>query len=91
MIDMNLRNGETQLSFKIVGFTAYLFSPLMFWLLLLNELDSGAIPPGQDSLGIPMFGFLMIWFIGLMLIPVITIFVVLSRRVLRNFRECKLQ
>ena len=88
---MDLRDSDTQLSFLMVGFIAYLFSPLMFWLLLVNELYSGTFPTESDSIGIPMFAFLLIWFMGLVLIPVITIFVVLSRRFLRNFQECELQ
>ena len=78
---MDLRDGETQLSFLMVGFFAYLFSPLMFCVLLWNELDSGAFPSESDSPVIPMFDSLMIWFMGIVLIPVISIFVVLGRRV----------
>lgn len=84
---MDLRNPETQLSILMVSFLAYLFSPAMFLLLLLDELDSGGFgPTDADSISIPMFGFLVLWFIGLVLISALTISFALSRRIVRNLR-----
>jgi hypothetical protein len=86
-IRMNIREPDTQLSLIMFGFLLYLLSPIGFWFFLKHELESGAFPPESDAIVIPMFGFLVLWFIGLVLIPAVSIFVVLSRRIVRNFRD----
>jgi hypothetical protein len=71
----------------MIGSLLYLVSPVAFWLWLKCELESGAFPPESDAIGIPMFGFLVIWFAGLVLIPGVTVFMVFSRRIIHNLRE----
>ena len=61
----------------------YLVSPVAFWLLLKSEWDSGAFPPEADSVGIPMSGFLFLWFIGLVFIPLGAIASIFGRRIIR--------
>jgi hypothetical protein len=90
-MDMNLCDRETQLSLIMVAFLLYLFSPIAYWLWLLHELDSGAFPVDADSIGIPLAGFMVLWFVGLVIIPTTTILIVIGRNVLKKDRVEKLR
>lgn len=84
---MNLKESEKQLSLIMIGFLGYMFLPFFYWLWLEHELASGAFPINADSIGIPFAGFVILWFIGLVLIPIGTIFIVCSFRILRRLKE----
>ena len=86
---MNLRERETQLSMIMVGALLYLVSPLAFWLLLKSEWDSGVFPADSDSIGIPMAGFLLLWSIGIVTIPLVAISIVGAGRILLNNKADK--
>jgi len=55
---------ETRLSMVMMFVITYIFSPGVFWLYLTYLLDAGAFPVEADSIGIPMAGFLLLWFVG---------------------------
>jgi hypothetical protein len=55
---------ETKLSMVMMFVIAYIFSPGVFWLSLTYLLEAGAFPVEADSIGIPMGGFLLLWFVG---------------------------
>lgn len=64
MNSKNFWDPQTKLSFLIMLLTAYIFSPAAFWFYLSYQLESGAFPAQADSIGIPMAGFLFLWFVG---------------------------
>jgi hypothetical protein len=84
MMDMDLQNRETQLSLIMVAFLLYLFSPVANWLWLLHELESGAYPVEADSIGIPLAGFILLWFVGLVMIPTSVVVVIIGKRILKR-------
>ena len=90
-MDMDLRDRETQLSLIIVAFLLYLFSPVAYWLWISHEIDSGAFPVDSDSIGIPLAGFMVLWFFGLVTIPTTTILIVMGRNILKKDRVEKLR
>lgn len=81
---MELQNRETQLSLAMVAFLLYLCSPVAYGLWLLHELDSGAYPVGADSIGIPLAGFAFLWFVGLVIIPILVVLVIIGKRILKT-------
>jgi len=62
---MSVKVRKKHLSIVATGFFAYLSLPFVFWTWLLHELEAGSFPPEADSIGIPMAGFLFLWFVGL--------------------------
>jgi len=88
---MDLRDRETQLSLIIVAFLLYLFSPVAYWLWLSHELDSGVFPVDSDSTGIPLAGFMVLWFFGLVTIPTTIMLIVMGRNILKKDRVEKLR
>ena len=81
---MNLKDNETQLALIMVAFILYLISPVGFWFLLKHEPNSGAFPPESDLIGIPMFGYLVFWFAGLVIIPIGAATILWGRRILQG-------
>ncbi len=71
----------------MVGFITYLCWPFLYWLWLEHESASGAFPVNADSIGIPFAGFVILWFAGLVLIPIGTIFIVITSRILKQIKR----
>ena len=84
---MNLKEAETQLSLIMIGFLAYLFLPIVYWLWLEDELAAGAFPVIADSIAIPFVGFVILWFALLVLGLVISIFVTVGHGMLSKARQ----
>jgi len=57
-------SSETKLSILMTSIIAYTFSPGALWLWLSYEIESGSFPVDADSIGLPMAGFLFLWFVG---------------------------
>ena len=73
-------NSEAKTMILIVLATGYIVSPAVFWLWLSYQLDAGAFPVNADSIGIPMAGFLFLWFVGWVLMIVISIALAIYRQ-----------
>ncbi len=73
-------SSETKLSILIMLLTAYIFSPAAFWFYLSYELQAGSFPVNADSIGLPMGGFLILWFIGWILMIVAAFTLAIYRR-----------
>jgi hypothetical protein len=59
---------KTRLSLYITIFIVYWLSPWAHTAYVYRKLGDGAYPVDSDSIGIPISGFVMLWFIG---IPII--------------------
>lgn len=57
----------------VMTFLFYMTLPVVYWNWLVFELKSGSFPVHADSIGIPMAGFLVVWFIGFLIFPVLLI------------------
>ncbi len=51
----------------VIAVLVYLTSSLLFGVGLYLCLTLGMFPPEADSIGIPFAGFMMLWFVGLVL------------------------
>lgn len=80
MTGNNFWDPQTKLSILIMLLTAYILSPAAFWLWLSYELQAGSFPVNADSIGLPMGGFLILWFIGWLLMIVAAFALALYRR-----------
>jgi hypothetical protein len=56
------------LNIVMVGSLAYLAAPFFFWGWLEFEMSVGVYPVERDSIGLPLAGFLIFWFVGLAII-----------------------
>lgn len=79
--------------FKIPKFTqwaiggaalAYLASPFLFWQWLVSELEKGSFPVNADSIGIPLFGFIVLWVVAF---PVVIAFCFAVEIIFRSNEE----
>jgi hypothetical protein len=52
---------ERRLTITMTVFFVYLTLPVIFTLFMFDLLHSGAFPPEADSIGIPIFGFVIFW------------------------------
>ena len=75
-----LLSSETKLTILIMFMIAYILSPAAFWLWLSYELQAGTFPVNADSIGLPMGGFLIFWFLGWVLIIAGFLFLAIYRR-----------
>ena len=56
------------LSLLMILFAGYFFAPVIYWFWLEHEQSVGAFQTGADSIGIPFAGFMVIWFLGLVIV-----------------------
>lgn len=72
-------NSQTKLSVFMLLALAYLMSPMVYGAWLFYELSVGAFPAEADSIGIPLAGFMVLWFAGLLFAGVVAITLVYKR------------
>ena len=64
---------EMLLGALVAVLCGYFLLPVLFWKWLVYELEEGSFPVNGDSIGIPFAGFMLVWFVGLIVLGVIGI------------------
>jgi hypothetical protein len=75
-------NPQITLTVLMVTFLLYVASPFVYWSWLRYQLESGAFPLDADSIGIPMAGFLLLWFVAGFLAALVGLLLIVWRIVL---------
>lgn len=73
-------NSEAKLTVLIMLVAGYFLSPAVFWFWLKYQLEAGAFPVDADSIGIPMAGFLFLWFVGWILMIIVSLGLAIYRQ-----------
>jgi hypothetical protein len=78
---------DQRLAFTMLAALAYVLSPVAYGFWLWTELESGAFPPESDTISIPFMGFVLLWFGGLVAIPVAIFIFAVCRDVWRFLKR----
>jgi hypothetical protein len=73
-------NSETKTTILIMLTTGYILSPAALWFWLNYQFEAGAFPVHADSIGIPMAGFLFLWFVGWVAMIILSIGMAIYRQ-----------
>lgn len=55
---------KIRLNLYILTFIAYWYAPVVYGLYLWRNLKMGAFAVDNDSIAIPLIGFVFLWFVG---------------------------
>lgn len=77
-----LKTTDGRLAIIMITFLLYVASPVVFGLVLIRYIESGAFPPETDTPTLPFMGFMLLWLIAL---PFVVIFCGLTEMLGRKY------
>ena len=58
------RQFKTRLNLYVLAFVTYWYAPVVYGMWLWHDLKMGAVSADSDSISIPLFAFVFLWFVG---------------------------
>ncbi len=55
---------KARLNLYVLAFVAYWYAPVVYGMWLWHDLKMGAFSADSDAIAIPLFAFVLLWFVG---------------------------